>query len=214
MECVDICTPDSFDVIIRVARLYARLDAKGRRFEAPRTQYIIYGPPPSDDLADGSRDDQPSEPGVGARDLVPSLSAAPLNQPKGTGRARSPVHAPAQGSAQKPTRNTSPFRKRPRPWKQTPKEFLPGTKTPMCVLSRPRVSSRAPLASSRAQRIERKAKLAAIRNRATTSRNRGSSLVPVTRWDILLARFLGCSLPVGARDVPEATVGHGFTFIG
>ncbi|HJZ50794.1 MAG TPA: hypothetical protein VJ228_01270 [Candidatus Acidoferrales bacterium] len=46
MECVDICTPDSFDVIIRAARLYAQLDAKGRWFEAPRTQYVIYGPPP------------------------------------------------------------------------------------------------------------------------------------------------------------------------
>jgi|HubBroStandDraft_3_1064219.scaffolds.fasta_scaffold117237_2 hypothetical protein len=89
MECVDICTPDSFDVIIRAARLYAQLDAKGRWFEAPRTQYVIYGPPPSDDLADGSRDDQPSEPGVRARDVVPVLSAAPLNEPKGTRRARS-----------------------------------------------------------------------------------------------------------------------------
>jgi hypothetical protein len=51
LESVDICTPDTFDVIIRAARLYAHLDAKGRWFEAPRTQYVVYGPPPDEDPA-------------------------------------------------------------------------------------------------------------------------------------------------------------------
>lgn len=51
LESVDICTPDTFDVIIRAARLYAHLDANGRWFEAPRTQYVVYGPPPEEDPA-------------------------------------------------------------------------------------------------------------------------------------------------------------------
>ncbi len=67
LESVDICTPDTFDVIIRAARLYAHLDAHGRWFEAPRTQYVVYGPPPDEDPAGNFGSAQSSNPGVGRR---------------------------------------------------------------------------------------------------------------------------------------------------
>jgi hypothetical protein len=166
MECVDMCTPDSFDVTIRAARLYAHLDAKGRWFEAPRTRYVIYGPPPSDDLADGSRDDQPSEPGAGARDVAPVLSAAPLLTP---------------------------------------------TKTPICVLSRPpcQFAGTACIFARATHRTEGKTR------RNSQSRNNfsqpGFLFGAGDSLGYTSSPVLGMLAPCGARHVPEATVGHGFT---
>ena len=48
LECVETCPPTMIDTIIRAARAYAHMDEQGRWFEPPRTQHVIYGPPPTD----------------------------------------------------------------------------------------------------------------------------------------------------------------------
>lgn len=46
LENVEQCPIDSFDTIIRAARLYTRLDSTGTWVEPPRITYFIAGPPP------------------------------------------------------------------------------------------------------------------------------------------------------------------------
>lgn len=82
LECVDTCPAPMLDMLIRATRAYAHLDDQGRWFEPPRTQYVVYGPPPADER-------ESNEATVGARHAVPaltgpatSISDAPLGQPK------------------------------------------------------------------------------------------------------------------------------------
>jgi hypothetical protein len=49
MECMETCPANMIDTVIRATRAYAHMDEQGRWFEPPRTQYVIYGPPPTDD---------------------------------------------------------------------------------------------------------------------------------------------------------------------
>ena len=49
MECMETCPANMIDTVIRATRAYAHMDDQGRWFEPPRTQYVIYGPPPTDD---------------------------------------------------------------------------------------------------------------------------------------------------------------------
>jgi hypothetical protein len=46
LENVEQCPIDSFDTIIRAARLYTHLDDRGNWTEPPRITYFIAGPPP------------------------------------------------------------------------------------------------------------------------------------------------------------------------
>jgi hypothetical protein len=57
LESIECCRPESHDVIIRAARLYSHLDDHGKWFEAPRTQYLVSGPPSEtlENLAGASR---------------------------------------------------------------------------------------------------------------------------------------------------------------
>ena len=50
LESVEFCTASSCDVVIRAARLYSHLDDRGKWTEAPRTQYLVSGPPPHESL--------------------------------------------------------------------------------------------------------------------------------------------------------------------
>ncbi|MGA7854794.1 MAG: hypothetical protein WCA15_15820 [Candidatus Acidiferrales bacterium] len=108
LESVDICTPDTFDVIIRAARLYAHLDANGRWFEAPRTQYVVYGPPPDEYPTGNFGSAQSPNPSVGARHAVPVLNTAmttlPLAAPKKLDAATGDNAKPAP--RRKPQRKT------------------------------------------------------------------------------------------------------------
>jgi hypothetical protein len=49
MECMETCPANMIDTVIRATRAYAHMDDQGRWFEPPKTQYVIYGPPPTDD---------------------------------------------------------------------------------------------------------------------------------------------------------------------
>ena len=97
LESVDICTPDSFDVIIRAARLYAHLDANGRWFEAPRTQYVVYGPPPDEDPA-GNNPPRRTVPLLASPMTTVSLGAQ--NQPV-AGLSEKPKSAPRRNPRRK-----------------------------------------------------------------------------------------------------------------
>ncbi|MFY9802317.1 MAG: hypothetical protein WAK78_20780 [Candidatus Acidiferrales bacterium] len=57
LECVETCPPSMLETIIRATRAYAHMDDQGRWFEPPRTQYVIYGPPPTDEAVTDSRND-------------------------------------------------------------------------------------------------------------------------------------------------------------
>ena len=49
LECVETCPITALETVIRATRAYAHMDDQGRWFEPPKTQYVIYGPPPTDD---------------------------------------------------------------------------------------------------------------------------------------------------------------------
>ncbi len=75
LECMETCPANMIDTVIRATRAYAHMDDQGRWFEPPKTQYVIYGPPPDEYSAGDSHEPQSPNPGVGARHAVPVLGA-------------------------------------------------------------------------------------------------------------------------------------------
>ncbi|MFZ3214490.1 MAG: hypothetical protein WA192_00340 [Candidatus Acidiferrales bacterium] len=62
MECSEFCPPEAADMIVRATRLYVHLNEHGEWIEPPRTQYIIYGPPPAAAVAGPSPSLAPAPP--------------------------------------------------------------------------------------------------------------------------------------------------------